>query len=829
MSYRFRLPAAVWAIILVGALGFLVWTSALRLRHVDYVTGLVQEPPVVDPASATGYEGGFRQLIVPEHSTESFHWIAGTQQMFAKHEARVRHIDYDNAPIGRGLHAASLYRWWLGLVAWADHAVSGRPIGLAVENAALYAGPLLQGLFLLGATGFVAWRFGALPAALLSLGIVALFPFAGGFIPGAPDHRGMGQAIAFWSVLLLAAGVRASVRPPAAAGSAAGPANPVESASRRVNGWFLWAGIAGGVGLWNSVAIQTPILIGIGLGGLAAAGMARAEARRNPAASPILLPWRTWALSGAITTLAAYLIEYFPAHLGDWQIRAVHPVYGLAWLGGGELLAQVTGWMQHGKPTNRLRAVVLGLLALAAVAALPVVMWKTDDLGFLAADFSALRLTKLPGSAVAPNFLAWILREEFTAEVWATIAPVFLIAPVLWLMLRSRLSLGERGMIAVAIGPVLVALVCACRELSWWNGFDAVWLVLLIVSTAAIMRANYPAVGRWMWSAGVGLVALLGLVQFAPSLGAEARGKLSQLEVEGVIERDLAQWLAKRTDAAKAVVLSPPNQTTALYYFGGLRGLGTLDWENREGFGAAVRIVSATTTEEAQALITRREVTHLVLPSWDSHFDEYARLGLGQVEGSFVSRLRQWALPNWLRPVAYQLPNISGLEGESVRIFEVVDDQNDAVALSRIGTYFVEMGELDFATSVGQSLRRFPADVGALVARVEIALATNDTAGFTAAFEPLLTRLARKADRSLPWDRRVCLAVVLARGKQAELARAQVRRCLEEIDELKLRGLATGSLYRLQVLGREFGLPIGDPRLRALALELLPPEWRSRL
>ena len=60
-------------------------------------------------------------------------------------------------------------------------------------------------------------------------------------------------------------------------------------------------------------------------------------------------------------------------------------------------------------------------------------------------------------------------------------------------------------------------------------------------------------------------------------------------------------------------------------------------------------------------------------------------------------------------------------------------------------------------------------------------------------------------------------------------AREQTRRCLDEIDEAKLRSLTTGSLYRLQVLGLTYGMGIADQRLRRFALDLLPAEMSSRL
>jgi hypothetical protein len=202
---------------------------------------------------------------------------------------------------------------------------------------------------------------------------------------------------------------------------------------------------------------------------------------------------------------------------------------------------------------------------------------------------------------------------------------------------------------------------------------------------------------------------------------------------------------------------------------------------------------------------------------------------MGQLEGTFYNRLLFWKLPPWLRPVAYQLPTLTGFESQSVTILEVVEDQDDSVALSRLAEYFVEMGKLDLAASVAEALRRFPADLGALVARAQVEIARGDAAAFAKTIELLRPRLLGNGDRSLLWDRRTSLAVVLARSKQMDLAKVQVQRCLADVDEAKLRSLSTGALYRLQVLGKAFGLTITDPVLRELARDMLPDDLRSRL
>ena len=211
VSNPFRPSSLAWVAIPLGAFGFLIWTNVLRVQRVENVSKIGERSgtaPAIDAAAPAGRSSWQPRLIVPEHDNTSYEWLDQTRQMFARREWRVRHIDYENAPFGREVSAASPYRWWLGTLAWLDHAVSGRPAGWSVERAALIADPLLHLLLLGAATVFVAWQFGAFPAALLSMGLAAVFPFAAGFLPGAPNDQGLVLACAFWSVLPLLAGIR---------------------------------------------------------------------------------------------------------------------------------------------------------------------------------------------------------------------------------------------------------------------------------------------------------------------------------------------------------------------------------------------------------------------------------------------------------------------------------------------------------------------------------------------------------------------------------------------------------------------------------------------
>jgi hypothetical protein len=293
----------------------------------------------------------------------------------------------------------------------------------------------------------------------------------------------------------------------------------------------------------------------------------------------------------------------------------------------------------------------------------------------------------------------------------------------------------------------------------------------------------------------------------------------------------LAQWIADRADPGGATVLVPPFRTSSFCFYGGLRGLGTQNWENRDGLSATFRIVNSTRPDETLALINQRGVTHIVVPSWDTDLDDFARMGLKQPMDSFIYALHQTdgGIFPWLRALPYNLPEIPGFKEPSVLVLEVTDDTDPATLRSRLVEYLVEMHSIDQAAFASRALLRYPADLGALVALAQVAKARGDDDAFAKAFDSLQSNLAGGSDRALAWDRRVSLAVVLALGGRTDLSVVQVKRCVDEIDDARIRLLTTGSLYHLLVLCKHFGVEIPDPKLRALAMKLLPSELRERL
>jgi|CZKI01.1.fsa_nt_gi hypothetical protein len=795
----------------VCALAFTLWADRVRLQRVEFISKAATKDALVDPYSPTGYADGKRWLIVPEHDNPTYQWIEETQLMLARGDWRVRSVGYENAPFGRGVHSASPYRWWLVLLAWSGRAVSGQPLGLCVERAALYADPLLHLLLLVAATVFVARRFGPFCAALLSLGLAAIFPLASAFLPGVANDFGLEQICTLWGVLLLVAGTLAG---------------------RHASRWFFAGGVAGGCGLWLSAMGQVPVLAGIAGGGILAALQARGGPKEPSAEGSTLLPWRAWAFGGAASSLLAYLVEYFPGHM-EPQLRVNYPLYGLAWLGLGELLWRLESWIRGGRPFGGLRGVGMWILSAAAVASLPVAILRSGDRAFLADDMLSTRLTNLPDGVAAAGLSAWIGRDGPWGSFAAACLPLLLLGPAAWFLFRGRTGAVHRRAIAIALGPALAALALAIQRLRWWNTLDVALLALLVAAAAAVHTAVNPRGSRWLWSALLGAVLAFGLVQLVPSAGSGGPRviRLTRAEVEGLYERALSQWIADHAGPDGATVLAPPFRTSSLCFYGGLRGLGTQNWENGDGLSAAFHIVSSMRQDESLSVIRQRGVTHIVLPSWDTDLEEFARLNLKYPEASFVYALHGTGGGgfNWLRPLPYEVPPVAGLEQQSVLVLEVTDRTDPATLQGRFVEYLVEMHRIDRAAVASGELLRYPADLGSLVALAQLAKARGDDEAFAKVFRSIVSGVTGGSDRRLIWDRRVSLAVVLALGGRSDLSRAQVKRCVGEADEARIRFLTTESLYHLLLLAKRSGTEISDPGLHSLSLKLLPEELRGRL
>ncbi len=790
------LPAVALSLLLLG------WIYQGRRARVEHVSNLGAELAVPDPASPTGWSGQRRWLIASEHNNDSYQWILETQQMLNTGEWRLRQTSYDNAIAPRPVGSPSPYRWWLAAVARLQAATGGGSVALAGGGAALRADPLLLLLGVVGGGVLLARSLGPWPAATWFVGGATIYPFASAYVPGAPDSLGLSLLLAMASVLLPAVAWLADAEG--------------RLKNRRI--LMIAAGVAGGLGLWVNCYVQLPVLGGLALGALGAALL-----RRDDPAFAAPGDWRSWGLAGSVTCLVAWLIERAPDQLA-WKLDGNHPAVAFAWLGAAELVvlaaagrtALVTG-------SGRGR----GLLALLGIAALGWALWDSGQPWLKGREVFGTRLSSLPLAAVAENFPAWLRQDGPKLQLLAVLLPLGLLSLPIALVLRRSTPGPERTAALLALGALLPALVFAWFQLRWWSAVAGLGLVALVIGTAHLGRRPGRA-GLAVWIAALALCLLPGLLCQKPVPKSRYENALTPLEVEGLMERSLAHWLRDRT-GTPPVVLAPPFRTTALAFHGNLQALGSLNLANKPALEAAARIASATTPEEAQALITRRGLTHIVMPTWDNYLEEYARLFTSRPENSFVFALKNWAMPTWLLPVPYQLPTVGGFENQSVIIFEVTEEQDAATAVSRLAEYFLETDQGPLAASAASALVNYPENLPALAALAQVDMARGDSARFQARLKTLLAVYGASEEHDLSWDRRVSLAVVLMQGKQPEAARREMEICLNLMDEARLRSLTVGSLYRFQVLLRALNLRIEDPKLQALARSLLPEGLRARL
>lgn len=811
MSFLSRIYPRGWILVLIAVLGTVAWFDAQRIRHLKMLTALGGEVPAYDSSSPTGYADGVRQLVAPDQNGENYQWIMQTQSMLAHEVWRIRHVDYDNAPVGRDVLTTAPYRWCLALVAWCNHRLTGTPLVVAVEEAAFYAEPVLDAGILVVAASLTALTFGWGAAVIVAIGFLGLFPLGATFQPGQPEDFGLSIACAFFTVLPLIAAIHQS---------RSGQAE--EGKSKRVGWLFVFSGLAGGFGIWVNTSREVVVLCGLVLGA-AVAGFAN---RGKGGAFPSAGSWRTWGASGAGMVLVGYFAEFAPANLGSFHWQSIHPVHGVAWLLIAEFLER--GWRTNGElsSTGPKRALPLIVAVLLAVA-LPIAMWFLNaNRDVLIAQAAALHLSNLPDALTAVSTVDWLLRDGLTSTAAAVLLPLLTLVPAIGLLCSSSTPKHDRVAIWVGVGAVSTVLILAGFRLQAWGLADALLLALICPAVAAAteQRRFVPLFSIW---AAVLVSAGLGIWLVAPPTEDGSRS-VSESEAQALVERDLAQWLARRVGNAGAVVLAPPSLTVSCLYHGGARGLATPFLGNGDGFAAAIRIAAASSPDEAQALVQRRGVTHIIMPSWDSALDELARLGANQPENTLVGLMHRWLPPRWLRPVAYSFPRLTGFENQNVVVFEVVDVQDNASAVGRIAEYFAEVGDREHAaTAAGALANLYPDDQNALLAQVQVAMTLGDREKFLEMVKTLETNLTENGDETLTWDRRVNLAIILANAERKEPAREQLRRCLAEVDEAHLRTLSTTVLYRMQLLMRLLGEKFRDPRLAVLARRLLPPEMRE--
>jgi len=885
-------PPRLWVCALLAAVAFLAIDTVVHLRTTrDLSANHSTSHPLPDRFSPSGLADNQHELVLPYTGIDTYHWVMQTQAMLAGQGARIRSVDYDNAPEGREVHWSSLMRWWLAALAVMDHVYTATPLPQAVEEVAPIGSVLMILLLLVIITPIFAQRFGSVPAALLAFGILATGPLYESYLEGRTDHHGIVALIGLLTVLCLVGGAAGWVRDEGdeADESILGIWLPERPQARR---WFIASGIVGGIGLWISAASVVPMLACTGLGALLATGWLGRGVGGQESARPDPSLWRVWGWSGAATSIFFYLLEYFPSHFG-LRLEVNHPLYALAWGGGGEIIFRVCRWWGGGKLAERPADWAWLGGGVLAVACGPVLIWlyagqvfRVSDpflwtmhmdyieeffgLGrFLASQINSQEYLNFlimgnPLVLLAAFMLAWCGLRPGAARIAAFVvsALAFAACGAIWPDFRSGwfwavfalamtiLLAGLwgswapfppplRALLLLTLPPALISFVQALSQVRWVETSAGLWLAALV--TVALALQLHPKF-RWTWprlaaAASLLLWALLpnpaGMVK--TWIAGNWKGGVSQIEQLELITRDVAQRLRDRIGDGPAVVVSGPTSSTWLIYYGGLHGLGTYYWENLAGMRASAEIYGARTPEQALKIMQEHHVTHLVVLSWMDSPAEYARLARGlradqpPPADAFVTQLINGKIfPAWIRPIDYQLPRVDEFKNMFVFVAEIVPGQTAALAQVRLAQWQLLLNNPASAGhALDAALALEPDNIPAITTAARLDFAAGKMEIFAACLQRL--RALLPAAPALDFDDRVELAIVLARAKADDLLRAQMELCLRQADLPGLRRLRPDALFVFLSLARQLDLLDHRPGLWAMANPLLPAPLRAQL
>lgn len=783
-------PTAVALTLIALALAWLIRADLAHARWVADLSSQGSPPPAADANSPTGYALGQRQFLGLHERGETYRWIAAAQPFAAQGTLPAPVYEFDTVPTGRPQLLPRLYLGWLGAVASGISIFTGEPPARATELAAFYESTLAHLALFLGATIFMARRFGVGSAAMVAV-FVAFFPPLGGqFIAGVLTARTCAMLLAATSLAL-------HFRP--------------SSGSHPNRGFGISAAAVAGLALWLDPSFGFPaVLIAAAVG----AGMIFS--------APTSISFLRWSLVGAGVVLAGWLIDRSPWSPAAGELRYVHPLYVAAWLGLGLSLDAVQG-IRSGSSRRKLAyAELAGGLGL--VASLIVVQFRNDYAGWLYPSAAMRRLTSLDESVAFDSLFSWIAAVP-PAVALLTCAPVL---AAITLVAVGRLPANHADATArtsrwtalILLGGVTLF---ACLRVRWM-------VVASLVSLPAVWVFLPPRRLVRLWLLGGFAVVFAGLTLATTTPSSAWRRPAgnadpSAADLETMVYRHFSHWLASHNPGRRVAALAPPELSDAVVFHGGEKVLLSTAWESYPGQVAASRILSAPESSEAEAVIQSRELTHVILVSWDRALPFLVQTPKNAEQDTLHSRLQRWILPPYLRAMPYRLPSIASFADQKLVVFKVTAPQDEALALARLAEYFQEMDRSEPAALAARVLAEsYAEDPNAAIARAIVAAAAKNPT----ALEAEVSRLATEASSdsaSLPWDRRVQRAIVLALAHRTTLAQREIASCIGDAQRDDLFELTPLQAYRLKVLMKRFAVTFQDPALET-TLTSLGAEYR---
>jgi tetratricopeptide (TPR) repeat protein len=600
-------------------------------------------------------------------------WTRYALQLEEEGHFQLRHTQIDNAPVGREVHWNSAWAWIIALNGKVRQFRTGESLPLATERANLWLNfYVLFGLVVV----LSAWtkrRIGFVAASLVAIGMVGSDRFYDGFIPTYVDHHGLLTAAVFGlilGVLFMGAGWWSTDL----------NERLLPKSDKLARSAAIISAISGALGLWVSAASVVPPIAIVGIASLLTV---LSRGRRALQAGIFFQPavWRLWGKTGAILSFIFYLVEYAPSHLG-FRLEANHPLYALAWWGGGELIAQSAEWWLGLVPRRRVDNQKLAV-AIGVILAVPIAIAIGRGKVFIPLDPFVADLHKNISEflSLSARLKLWGWRQVilgFDASTLSLFGALGLIwryrrrpSVVLWFCVISSIAFIAMGLwqdrwLLNASGPLICVVLVTIYECNRGDSRYHRWGIGLLFGALLFLPPLYQRLNRF---------------------AAMADGLIDPKDALQPLFRDIAAAIRTSQPSGTIHLLSSPNSSTGVGYYGRFETIGTLYWENSEGLKAAAEIFSAHTDDEAARLIKKRGITHIAMISEENFISQYYQLlhpeaSADDVKKSFGYRvLGAGQFPSWLQVLPYQVPKELKFLHVTVFLFKVEFNQSNADAL----------------------------------------------------------------------------------------------------------------------------------------------------
>ncbi|MCX6971362.1 MAG: hypothetical protein NTV93_14580 [Verrucomicrobia bacterium] len=621
-------------------------------------------------------------VFLSEIAFDGYAWNRHAEHLGENGEWRVRHTDFDNAPEGREVHWNSAFAWYLRGLGEIYRAVTGDSLRNSIYRMSIWANPILLVLALGIFATLSARRFGPLCGSVIAIGMVAVPTFYEGFMPAYPDHHGL-IAFALLGMLFGIAWAGAGWVQNEGGNDFAPP-----HTLRQARHGMIFSAICGAAGLWISAFSAAVVLGAIGVSAITATLLLGRMARIKAGGGFHQELWKYWGLWGAGGSLVFYLLEYFPFNMGI-RMEVNHPLYAIAWLGGGWAIAVLTGWIcGNGGKSNPFpwRNLIWPSLACAF---LPLVVLLGGNEVYSAKDPFMIRLYKN-----IAELLPLMMRIRMGGLTWGAAIgwfPVFLLAAATLQMSRV-VGRGTKAVLIFLAIPILLITALQFYQVRWGMLAGPLYIALAGIVVPQVWRLvprdalSRAVVAAMLLSFGYILVAPTFKNTFTIAWAQFRSGdKVSITAGQGLalLHRQMARAILDDAAGAPVVLLSSPNSSCLLSAMGGFRTVGTLYWENVEGLKAAAAGLNAQNDEEALAFMKKHGITHVSMMTWENFIGPffgilYPKPVPGKsYENSFGKRaLFDKVIPPWARPLAFPPNDLSKGMQQTVLMLRVAPDQS---------------------------------------------------------------------------------------------------------------------------------------------------------